>query len=564
MKVSDYICKRIKNLSDYAFVGHGSSILHLLYSAKKYKIKLIPSQNEQCASIAADAYSRCSSKIGVSITTSGPGTLNAFQGIACSYYDSVPSIFLSGTPIKKFLMKKKSKLRQLGFQEMDMENITKKFTKYQTRITNPNNTKFELDKAISIAKSGRPGPCLIEIPDDVQRSPYIESAQKIYNEKRNKFRLSTNKISSFERLVRNSKKPLIIAGYGVKRSNYSQQLMSWAKLNQIPYVLTYASADIANSKDELNAGPFGVYATKHGNLAVQNSDLLIILGCKLNPTLMGTDVKKFSPKSKKIHVDFDLEELKEQNHLKTDLKIYCNLETFLKKINKKKISITKNKFWINQINKWKSDFPTVKKEYFKEKKYVNPYYFFDRLSFFLKKDSIIINDTSNNMVWMHQSFMIKKGQNVFSAYNHSPMGYSVPASIGAHLGDKKKELISIVGDGGFQMNIQELQTIYFYKIPVKIFIIQNKTLGMVTQAMDTWFKSDYVALDEESGFSLPDFKKVVNSYRIKTFEIKNNSQVNKRLNQILKFKGPCVTIINVSKKARMIPKVKIGEPIDKI
>ncbi len=564
MKVSDFICKELKKKTDYAFVGQGSSILHLLHSAKKYNLKIIPSQNEQCAAIASDAYSKCSKKIGLTITTSGPGTLNAFQGIASSFYDSVPSIYLSGAPVKKFLMKKNSKLRQLGFQEMDMRNITKKFTKYSTRITDLNKVKYELDKALYLATSDRQGPCLIEIPDDIQRSIYNPKKQKKFIPKIKKRKINISLIKKFNKLLSNSQKPLIVGGYGLKKSAKSNNLLRWAKKNKIPFVLTYGASDLANTNDKLNAGPFGVYATKFGNMAIQNCDLLIILGCKLNPTLMGSNPKKFADKAIKIQVDIDKEELKEQNHLKTDLKICANLDDFIEKIQNLKNPRREKNIWINKINEWKKIFPILKKSYISEKKFVNPYYFFNQLSEKIHRNSIIINDTSNNMVWMHQSFKIKSNQNIFSAYNHSPMGYSMPASIGAHLADKNKQLIAIIGDGGFQMNIQELQTIFFFKIPVKIFVIQNKTLGMVTQAMDSWFKSDYVACDEGSGFSLPNFKKIIKGYKIKTFDIFNNKDVKPKLKKILGHKHASVTIVNVSKKARMIPKVKLGDPLDKI
>jgi acetolactate synthase-1/2/3 large subunit len=321
LKISDYIAQELKKFTDHAFIGHGSSILHLLHSIKNYGITTVASQNEQCASIAADAYSRCSNKLGLVVTTSGPGTINAFQGIACSYYDSVPCIYLSGAPVKKFLKKKTSSLRQLGFQEMNMKKITKEFTKYSVRIDKPNMVKYEMEKCIFLAREGRPGPCLIEIPDDIQRSKYIPSIQKKYIPQNKKKIFKEKYLNIFKNTILRSLKPLLIIGNGLKISKSEDELKKFIQKYKIPFVLSYGAADLAYINPDLYAGPFGVYASKHGNLAIQNSDLLIILGCRMNPTLMGSNPKKFAPKAKKIIIDIDQEELKEENHLKIDLKI---------------------------------------------------------------------------------------------------------------------------------------------------------------------------------------------------------------------------------------------------
>lgn len=564
MKISDYIAQELKKFTDHAFIGHGSSILHLLHSIKNYGITTVASQNEQCASIAADAYSRCSNKLGVVVTTSGPGTINAFQGIACSYYDSVPCIYLSGAPVKKFLKKKTSSLRQLGFQEMNMKKITKEFTKYSVRIDKPNMVKYEMEKCIFLAREGRPGPCLIEIPDDIQRSKYIPSIQKKYIPQNKKKIFKEKYLNIFKNTILRSLKPLLIIGNGLKISKSEDELKKFIQKYKIPFVLSYGAADLAYINPDLYAGPFGVYASKHGNLAIQNSDLLIILGCRMNPTLMGSNPKKFAPKAKKIIIDIDQEELKEENHLKIDLKINIDLKVFFEKIKYNKIKTNSYDIWIKQIQKWKEDYQTVKKEYYNEKKYVNPYVFFRKLSNLISKDSIIINDTSNNMVWMHQSFLCKKGQKIFSAYNHSPMGYSVAASIGAQIVNPNKKVVAIIGDGGMQMNIQEIQNIFHLNLPVKVFVINNKCLGMVSQAMDTWFNGEYVGCDPKSGLSFPDFNKVFSAYKIHNTKIKNHNNIDKKIKACLSYKKASFCVVDVNPKSRMIPKVKLGDSLDKI
>jgi len=563
IKLADYVAKRLSEETDAVFVGNGSSVLHILSSFKKIKsIKVIPSQNEQGASLAADGYSRAKkNKMGIVVTTSGPGSINAFQGIASSFYDSIPSIYICGAPEIKHIKKNNSKIRQLGFQEMRMVDIVKPFTKYATIIKNPNDIFSEIEKCISITKSGRPGPCLIELPDDLQRT-FIKE-KKIKKEKIKIKRMTEfKKLKKFKELLNKSNKPLAIIGYGARISNAEKDILKFCKINNIPFTLTWPVADLANNNDTLFSGSFGAYATEYGNLAVQEADLLIIVGCRLNPTHIGGNSKLFNPKAKKIKIDIDVNELKEENKVKINLKINSDCKIFFKNLNKIKIRLKNNSnFWIKKINEYKKKYPVVSSSYNKEKNFVNPYIFFDRLSKKIHKKTFIINDTSCNMVWMHQTFQFKKNQKVFSAYNHSPMGYSVAASIGYHLASPKSQIISIIGDGGMQMNIQELENIKNFNIPVKIFLFNNNSLGMVKQAMDTWFKSNYVACNPQSDLSFPNYNKVAKSYGVKTIEINDNSEIERGIQNTLMYEKAVLCNIRISPEAKMSPKVKLGSPI---
>jgi len=566
IKVSDYLANRLSKESRYVFAGNGSSILHVLQSFSKIRnMKIIPCQNEQGSSIAADAYSRISNnKIGVVVTTSGPGTLNTFQGIASSYYDSISAIYISGAPVTDHIRKKNSKLRQLGFQEMDMVKITKSFTKYSTRIEKPSDIVKELEKCIQISKSNRPGPCLIEIPDDIQRSYFLKKKIKLsQNKELNKKNEYKNILKKFNKYLNNSKKPLVIIGYGARISNAEKIIINFCKKNQIPFTLTWPVADLANDNDKLFCGSFGAYATQYGNKSVQSADLLIIVGCRLNPTHIGGNPKLFNPNAKKIKIDIDPNEMSQENGILIDCKIQTDCKIFFQQLIQYK-KISKNKNWISEVNFYKKNHPVIRGINYKDKIHVDPYVFFKYLSKKITKKSTIINDTSCNMVWMHQSFQFKKNQRVYSAYNHSPMGYSVAASLGFYLGDKKNDIISIIGDGGIQMNIQELQSIKHFGVPVKIFLFNNNSLGMVKQAMDTWFNKKYVACNPASDLTFPDFSKIANSYGIKYTEINNNYEIKKKLNYIFKKKQTIICNIKINPDKKMSPKVKLGSPIEEM
>jgi acetolactate synthase-1/2/3 large subunit len=562
MKCSDFIAKKISNYTNHIFSGQGGSVVHILDSLSKIKkIKIIPSQNEQGASLAADAYSRTTNKIGVVIATSGPGILNAIQGMACSYYDSIPALYISGAPVTSAL-KKNKKLRQLGFQEMEIKDIVKSITKYSVRITDTNQVNYEIEKCISIATSGRPGPVLIDLPDDIQRSSLNIKEQKEFLKKKIQYKINSGQLIKLKNLIKNSKKPLIIIGNGVKISKTSEAIKKIINKYKIPFSTTWATTDLFKSEHPLNAGSFGVYATRYGNFAVQNSDLLIIIGSRLNGTHIGT-AKLFSPKSKRILIDIDKNELNEENQVKIDLKINSDIKEIVKKKWLDSLKYAKiSPQWLMAIKKWKEKYPIVSKKFYEEKNFTNPYVFFERLSEYTKKNDILIPDASANLVWFYQAYKPKSEQNIFTALNHSPMGYSIAASIGACLGAKKNQnVIASIGDGSVQMNIQEIENIKNFNLPIKIFILDNSGYGMVKQTIDVWLNKNYVGCDKGSGLSIPNFIKIFNAYGIKSIEIKNNKEIDQKLKFVMKYKGPIMCNVKISENARIIPKTKPGDPL---
>ena len=562
MKASDLIAKKLSLISNFAFTGQGGSVVHILDSIQKSnKIQIIPSQNEQGASLAADAYTRVSGKTGIVIATSGPGIINCFQGIACSYYDSIPGIYISGAPVRSAL-KKNINLRQLGFQEMDVVNIVKSFTKYSVRVTDPNKIIYEIEKCLKIANDGRKGPCLIDLPDDIQRANINLSEQKIYKHKEKQFRINDNDLKKVIRFIGNAKNPVVVVGNGVKQAGCLKEVNKFLKKFKLPYAPTWGAMDLFDSNDTYNIGSFGVYATKYGNKIIQKADLLIILGSRMNGTLIGGNPKLFSPKSKKIHIDIDPAEQKEENSVKINLSINTDLNVFLKAINKKK-SLIEKKSWVKEIKLLKEKYPVVTKKHISQKNFVNPYSFFDLLSPNLKKKDIFIPDASANLVWAYQAYKFKKNQKVFTSLNHSPMGYSIAAAIGAALADKKKNnIIASIGDGSVQMNIQEIQNIYYYNLPIKIFILNNKGYGMVKQTIDTWLNSNYVGCDLKSGLSIPNFENIFKAYKIKTITIRNNRLLKLNIKKILNKKGPIMVNLMIDPNQKIEPKVKLGDSID--
>jgi len=349
-------------------------------------------------------------------------------------------------------------------------------------------------------------------------------------------------------------------GHGVNLSNTKKELYKFISKTGIPFSPSWATVDLFNSEDKSNAGTFGVAATRYGNFAIQNADLLISLGCRLNTQITGSNLKSFAPNAKKIVVDIDDNEFKKTNGLKYDLKINLNLKDFFKTINPKIKNKKNYSKWIGNFRLWKLKYPIVQQEYFRQTKKCNPYVFFRSLSEQTGKNDVLIPDASANLIWAMQSFKVK-GQKIFTALNHSPMGYSMPATIGAYLADKTKNVICTIGDGSMQMNIQELATISHFNLPIKIFVINNKGYGLIKQTQDTWLDSRRVGVDSRSGLAMPNLIKIANAYGIKTVEINNHKEMDKKLRGVLKSKFPVLCDVKVDEKQKVIPKLEFGREI---
>lgn len=562
MKVSDYIAKFIKKYSSHIFVGQGGNIIHVLDSCAKLKgLSVIPSQNEQGAAIAADAYSRFHNKIGFTAATSGPGMINLIQGIACSYFDSIPTVHFSGAVVTSQLRENKN-IRQVGFQEMEVVDLVKPVTKYAVLLKNKNMIRYELEKLIYIATSGRPGPVLMDLPDDIQRANINPNKLKKFI-KPNKKNKKLNFYKKFSNLVKKSKRPLVVFGNGIKVSKTEKELKKFIQLNKLPFIPTWACLDTLPGNKNYNAGSFGVAATRFGNLAIQNSDLLIVLGSRLPTQVTGSNLKSFAPKAKKIVVDIDNHELRRTKGLKIDMKINIDLKNFFSLVNKRIISKTDYKDWASKFIKWQNKYPVCQKKYFNQKNSVNSYVFMKKLSELTGKNDVLVPDSSANLIWLMQSFK-PNGQKIFTALNHSPMGYSMPALVGAYYANPKNRVICTIGDGSMQMNIQELETISHFKIPAKIFTINNKGYGLIKQTQETWLNSFYVGVDKKSGLGMPDLVKISKAYGIETCIIKNNREIEKKIKYVLSRKNPIYCEVLVSERQRVIPKLEFGKAIHEL
>src|SRR3989344_4167296 len=567
MKLSDYLADFLVNQGvKHTFVITGGSIVHAIDSvARNPNIEYICTQHEQAAAMAADAYSRVTGNLGVAMATSGPGATNLMTGVCCSYFDSIPTIYITGQ-VPRSQLRKKYGVRQLGFQETDVVNMFKGVTKYAKLVEEPKDIKYHLQKAVYLAKSGRPGPVLLDIPDDVQWANIDPNDLIGFNPKKPKtdFNDLENKIDKAIDLLKESERPVIILGGGVRSSNSEYIANEVVQKLNLPVALTWGAMDILPHDYPMSIRDFGVAANRAGNFIVQNSDLILAIGTRLDTHETGANHSTFARSAKKIIVDIDKTELNkyERLGLNVDYLINHKVDDFLNIFNKKidKVKTKNISSWIKKIAEWKEKYPICLEEYKNKKDNVDPYVFMNVLSKESGEGNIIITDAGSNLTWTMQGFKVKKDQRLFSAFNHSPMGYSLPASIGASFATNKP-VTCIIGDGGIQMNIQELATIKYHNLPIKIFLLNNNGYGIVQQSQDTWFNSKYIASNPESGVAVPNFIGISKAYDIKTMEISNHSKLG-LVKKVLDYKGPILCDVKVEQHQKIMPKLEFGRSIE--
>ena len=568
MKLSDYVAAFLARQGiKHVFVITGGASAHLIDSiARTRGISYICPQHEQAGAMAADAYARVTGGLGAAIATSGPGATNMLTGVCCSFYDSIPSLYITGQ-VSTFRCKGATGVRQMGFQETDVVDIFKPVTKYAVKLTDPEKIRYELEKAVFIARSGRPGPVLLDIPDNLQRADVKPEKLKAFLPPKKKIDMRDigKKAGSCLELLLRAKRPVAVIGWGVYLAGAQKDALEFVTRAGIPVAPTWAMRYLFPDKHPQLIGSFGTHGTRYGNFAVQNADLVLSIGARIDTRAAGSPHSTFARGAKRIVVDVDASELGKFGKLgmKVDLSVNSDAKVFLECLNRK---IRKAEFpdiseWRGKIKVWKEKFPICRKEYFNDKD-VNPYVFVKTLSEEAAPGDVIFADTGCSLGWMLQAFEFKPRQRLFSAFNNTPMGYSLPASIGASLAGSGKPVLCITGDGGLQMNIQELATAVRHKLPVKIFLFNNHGYGMIRQTQDQWLSSRYEASTVEKGLAFPDFIKVAKAYGYRTVNIARAKDVRGGIREALRAKGPVLCNIEIGGRHGLSPQVKFGRSIE--
>ena len=557
MKVSDYINSFLKkNEVKFIFEMSGGMIAHILDSIyQKNEIKIVSMKHEQSAAFAADAVGRLTGRPGVAMATSGPGATNLITGIGSSYFDSSPTMFITGQ-VNRNELKKNRKIRQLGFQETDIVSIIKPITKKAFRANNAKNVPNLLEKAYEISVSGRPGPVLLDLPMDIQSTQIKMSKVKKVLIKSKKF-YKKNLLKKLLLDLQNSKKPIVLVGGGI-HSSYSLDLFrEFIQIIKIPVVNSLMAVDALSYYDPLRVGFIGSYGNRWANITLSNSDFVLVLGSRLDIRQTGSQVKEFKGNKTIYHVDCEKGEI--NNRISGCVVVNSTLQSFLtsiiKYIGKKEFQTRKD--WIDEINYLKNLFPDYKEN--SKISGINPNNFMHKLSKFSKKASVIVSDVGQHQMWAAQSLELRKNQRFLTSGGMGSMGFGLPASIGAAFTKSPSPIVLIAGDGGFQSNIQELQTVAHHNLPIKIVILNNRCHGMVRQFQEKLFDKRYQST--LWGYSAPNFEKIALSYGIKAKTIKTESEIEKALEWLWKQpKDPQLLQVMIDTFTNAYPKMVFGLP----
>lgn len=559
IKLSDYIAKRLKEVYGVTnlFMVSGGGAMHLNDSFGKY-IPYICNHNEQACAIAAEGYARVNQELAVVNVTTGPGGLNCLNGVFGEWTDSVPVLYISGQV--KFPTTIAScpdiPLRQLGDQEVDIISVVSPLTKYAKMVTNPNEIKYHLDRAIYEATTGRKGPVWLDVPINVQASIIEEDDLKEFvPPKKLTYDL---KISAVIEKLKKSKRPLLIAGHGIRLAGMIDVFKNIIDNYDIPFVTTFNGFDMIPSNHKNFVGRIGTIGQRCGNFALQNADLVICLGTRNNIRQASYNFENFAKNAYKISVDIDEAELDKPTVI-PDLKINADLAEFLPEFDKTlNPDILKNMSsdWLEFSKKLQAKYSFENtKEYRQSGDRINVYNFVRRVTELMKEKDVCVMANATATICTFQTAVIKENQRFFSNSGDASMGYDLPAAIGACVANNLKNTVCFAGDGSIMMNLQELQTIKHHNLPIKIFLLNNDGYISIKQTQNNFFEGRNTGAGTNSGVTTPDFVKVGNAFGIESFRITNPQDVDISIEKMLNSENPMICEVMVNPDYIFTPKL---------
>ena len=561
MKVSDYIAKFLADKQiKHVFELSGGMITHLLDSLNQTtNINIITMHHEQAAAFAADAYGRATGLPGIAMATSGPGATNLLTGIGSCYFDSVPAIFITGQ-VNRHEQKGTRAIRQLGFQETDIVTMALPITKASFLVNDPNSIPAIFEQAFKIAIEGRPGPVLIDIPMDVQRAQ-IEVPNETVAGKPDEIVLDEVLFSNLVDDIKKAKQPVLLVGRGIRSAFATDALIKLAEHLQIPIVTTLLAVDAVPFNHPLRIGFIGSYGNRWANIAFGESDLIIVLGSRLDIRQTGADTKFFEHNRKIYHVDCEVGEI--NNRVKGCVPVVQDVELFIENLLSytKSETFAKQQVWFSYIAALKAKWPD-NIELSVAENTINPNIFMHQLSAASALAKVYLADVGAHQMWAAQSLEIGKDQQFYTSAGMGAMGFALPASIGASLALNKQPVVVIIGDGCMQLNIQELQTIVRNKLPVKIVVLNNQNLGMIRQFQDSYFESRYQST--YWGYSAPNFEKIALAYGINSKTISTPQEVAEAADWLWNEENlnePILLQVMIDPHTNTYPKIAFGKPI---
>lgn len=569
MRVSDYIAHFISDqlgVKD-VFMLTGAGSMHLTDGvACNSKLRAICVHHEQSASMALEAYARANENFAVGYFSTGPAATNALTGLGGAWQDSVPCLFISGQ-VKRSETSYAANiegLRQFGVQELNILPVVESLCKCVTHLSDPQLVRYELEKLVEIAKSGRPGPVWLEVPMDVQAATIDPETLLSFTSQWTLPKAKANEVELIANLFKNAKRPVIIAGRGVRLSGAQLLLKKLAIDYCIPVVTPYLGIDNINHDLDIYIGKTGVKGDRPANYAMQNSDLVLAIGTSLHVSVIGYEYEQFARAAIKIVVDIDLSSHKKKT-IKIDHLIQADAKDFFNELSllmKEECISEQYKDWLNICVDWKKRYPVCLPEYAETKDAINIYSFVDRLSALSSDGDFFVSDAGSAFYAVSQGIHLsKRGQRYIPSSAMATMGYSLPAAIGvcAAIGDKR--VLAITGDGSFQQNLQELQTLLHYDFPVKLFVLNNDGYLSIRASQKNYFKERYIGEGPRSGVTMPDTLKICSAYEIPAARVSSLAELDDAILLALNTPGPYILDVITPPEQLIIPTVssKVNE-----
>lgn len=511
MKASDFIVSFLQSKGvDCVFGYIGGMITHLVDSlANSGGVKFVQTYHEQTAAIAAEGYALGKGVLGCAISTSGPGATNMMTGIADAYFDSIPVLYITGQ-VNSYEYKYDKPVRQQGFQETDIINVAKPITKYAALIDDASQLRYELEKAVHMAMSGRKGPVLLDITMDVQRTD-IEPDTLIGFTPNEEISYAKIPIDEIRQLVSKANRPMVLLGGGCLNKSQQPILETFLHDNQLPVVTSLKGRGGIDETYSYYIGMVGSYGNRCANIAISQADLLIVLGSRLDTRQTGAKIDTFLKKGKIVHVDIDSNELT-CHRIKGQLNVNASIVDFLKAL--QSVKFNTNEVWLNYVKRTKEKYNQNREiERFVENK--APYRFVQFLNSITREGDVVTTDVGQNQMWAAQTINLKSGMKFLTSGGLAPMGYSLPTAIGLAFAHPDRTIYALCGDGGFHMSVQSLMLISQYHLNIKVIVMNNSALGMITQFQHLYFEDRMAGTTANGGYLVPDIQLLAESYGLK-------------------------------------------------
>lgn len=563
IKLSDYVFGFLadQGVRD-VFLVTGGGAMHLNDSlGRESRIRYVCNHHEQACAMAAECYARVTGGIGVVNVTTGPGSVNALNGVFGAWTDSVPLLVLSGQVKRETCAAVRGieNIRQLGDQEVDIVRMVKQITKYAALVSDPSTIRYHLEKAYHLALSGRPGPCWLDVPVDVQSAKIDPEEQAGYDPAEDDpltdLAAVRRQCEEVIRRLREAKRPVVMAGTGIRAAHALDAFERVVRRLRIP-VTTAWTHDLIATDDELFCGRPGTIGERAGNFTVQNSDVLLVLGSRLNIRQVSYNWPSFAREAFKIQVDIDAAELNKPL-VTPDLPVQCDLRIFLDELNSELDGWEPSPAhcdWLSWCRERVARYPVVQSKHRRSPSPLNPYYFIELLFNGLSDDDVVVCGNATACIVPYQAARLKKGQRLISNSGSASMGYDLPAAVGAAVARGSGRVICLAGDGSVQLNIQELQTLAHYQLPVKLLVLNNGGYLSIRQTQSNFF-GRMIGAGPESGVSSPDFTRVAEAYGIDSTCI-TGVDCMPRLWELLATPGPAVCEVMLDTKQEFEPRLK--------